>query len=400
MVGSSTRELNYDRQRCHACGGNAEAITPRYGQFKTVASDCKPSIDGLQLLVCGQCGLIQKSLDARWQAACDAIYGGYDLYHQSGGGEQVIINASAGSGSPRSQQIIQQMQRRGLIGARGKLLDVGCGNGAMLQSFSNLCPGWHLEASELSDRFRERVLSIPRVQAFHSTTPEEIDGRFDMVSLLHVLEHIPDPVAVLRSLHDRLAPGGVVLVQVPNLVENPYDLMVADHASHFLPAVLLDVFRRAGLKVRAWSTSWVAKEISVVASLPGAATAGDDSAAQRPPQVDSRRLVQRHVGWLSQLVDDARFLAAQGPLGIFGTSIAGTWIAAQLGDAVSFFVDEDASRIGSRHLGRPILAGGEAPAHSNVLIVLPPQLAARVQDRLQPIHRQSRFVAPSRLQAA
>lgn len=400
MVDDSRHSVEIASRRCHACGGEAGTVAPRYPRFKTVASDCKPSIDGLQLLFCRKCGHVQKALDARWRAACDAIYGGYDLYHQSGGGEQVIINASAGSGSPRSQQIIQQMQRLGLIGARGKLLDVGCGNGAMLQSFSNLCPGWQLEASELSDRFRERVLSIPRVQEFHSTTPEKIDGRFDMVSLLHVLEHIPDPVAVLRSLHDRLTPGGVVLVQVPNLVENPYDLMVADHASHFLPDVLLDVFRRAGLEVRAWSTSWVAKEISVVASLPGAMTAGDESAAEMPLQVDGRQLVERHVGWLGQLVDDARFLAFQGPLGIFGTSIAGTWIAAQLGDAVSFFVDEDASRIGSRHLGRPILASGEAPAHSNVLIVLPPQIAARVQDRLQPIHRQSRFVAPSRLQAA
>lgn len=69
-------------------------------------------------------------------------------------------------------------------------------------------------------------------------------------------------------------------------------------------------------------------------------------------------------------------------MGLFGTSIAGTWLATEAEDAVAFFVDEDMSRRGRPHLGKPVYAPTEAPSGSQVFLGLPPELAAAIRKRL------------------
>ena len=57
----------------------------------------------------------------------------------------------------------------------------------------------------------------------------------------------------------------------------------------------------------------------------------------------------------------AREAAGKGEFGIFGTSVAATWLASGLGDAVKFLVDEDPVRDGRLHLGRPIPRPEQVP---------------------------------------
>jgi SAM-dependent methyltransferase len=312
----------------------------------------------------------------------------------------VIFDAASRAASPRSRCIIEKLQELTLAPEAGKLLDIGCGNGAMLRSFSEVFPRWQLAGSELSDRFRDQVLSIPRVAEFYSGPLAAIETEVDLISMLHVLEHVENPVQALADAARLLRPGGRILIQVPNLVENPFDLLVADHCSHFVPQVLLNVVHRAGLVPVAWSTSWVTKEISVVAGLACDSTA-DCGDVREPIDVDTNcELVAGHVRWLHDLVERGRSLAKQRAVGIFGTSIAGTWMGAELGAGAKFFVDEDQSRIGGRHLALPIVSVAEVPRDSAVLIVLPPAIASRVQQRVQPGRVDAQFVAPPLLHAA
>ena len=64
------------------------------------------------------------------------------------------------------------------------------------------------------------------------------------------------------------------------------------------------------------------------------------------------------------------------------TSIAGTFVGHHLGSRISFFVDEDASRIGSQHLGIPILAPDDMRPDASLLIPLMPEIAVPIAERI------------------
>jgi hypothetical protein len=183
---------------------------------------------------------------------------------------------------------------------------------------------------------------------------------------------------VLADLAARLRPGsGRLLIQVPYFVENPFELLVTDHSSHFTPATLGGLLARSGLHPEQLTTQWIAKELSAVCH-PDGTSAGTAEAPESPGD----RLA-RAVEWLQAVeraaVEEAR---QSGAVGIFGTSISGTWLAGCLDDQVSFFVDEDPGRVGREHLGRAILDPGSVPADAPVYVPLPPKLTGPLRARL------------------
>jgi hypothetical protein len=99
--------------------------------------------------------------------------------------------------------------------------------------------------------------------------------------------------------------------------------------------------------------------------------------------LDARDIGQR-VAWLASVLDSAGKVARSsvGDFGIFGTAIAASWLFGPLADRVTFFVDEDAARIGQRHEGRPILAPDLIPSRATVFVPLVPEVASAVAARL------------------
>ena len=101
--------------------------------------------------------------------------------------------------------------------ARGNsLLDIACGDGLMTESFAKHftrvvgvdASGKHLAVA------RERVSQAE----FHESLIEEfeIQERFDSIFMLDLLEHVIDPVAVLKKAAGFLADDGILIVHVPN----------------------------------------------------------------------------------------------------------------------------------------------------------------------------------------
>jgi SAM-dependent methyltransferase len=269
---------------------------------------------------------------------------------------------------------------------KARMLDIGCGNGATLRAFGQMQPEWSLVGTELGDRWRRDVERIEQVESLYTCPPGEVPGEFDVVTMIHVLEHIPGPKALLHTLHRKLVRGGLLVLELPHYAANPFELLIADHCTHFAAATAVALLESCGYEVLSVADDWVPKELTLVAGSPARAHEALPR-RQRQPEchgatLPPRECVSQRLGWLADLAGAARQLAEAEEIGLFGTSIAATWLFGELPGAVRFFVDEDPSRVGKTHLGRPVRHPNDVPDGSHVLIPLPFVAAEAISRRL------------------
>jgi len=97
-----------------------------------------------------------------------------------------------------------------------RVLDVGCGSGVLLARMKAL--GWDAEGVELDPdgvkAARGRGVGVRQGTLEQQAFP---DNTFDAVHSAHVIEHVYDPVGLLRECHRILKPGGTLVILTPNI---------------------------------------------------------------------------------------------------------------------------------------------------------------------------------------
>lgn len=377
---------------CAVCGTDGVELVTAFATLPRATSDCRPFPAGGSLGVCANCNTIQKPASVRWHREAAAIYGRYAIFRQAAdGAEQRVFDQASGTSFRRSDVVLRRLNEAYPLAETGRALDVGCGNGPTLRALSEAAPRWLLYGHEISDDGAARLAQIAGFQQLYTGDPADIDERFDLITFCHSLEHIPDPVAALATLRSKLAPRGRLLVEVPNVRQNLYDVVVADHRSHFEPSTLAAAAERAGFAHVAVFDDWAFKELTLVA--------GNAELGSSPTQASLAPLgptdVGQRIDWLVAVLEHAeRSATGAKAFGLFGTAIAATWAFGPLADRVSFFVDEDATRIGQEHEGRPILAPAQIPKDAVVYVPLVPKVASAVAERLRGLGVDARTPPP------
>lgn len=149
----------------------------------------------------------------------------------------------------RSRIVLDLIQHRLRIPAGAAVLDIGCGTGAILQSLSRRYNATGLDQSPLAiDLCHQQGIKNALLGGFEVLPDPQ--QRFDLITLLDVIEHLDDDLGLLQSCHDRLSPGGMVLVTVPawpSLWSKHDDLN--HHRRRYRRGPLRDVLERAGFEV-------------------------------------------------------------------------------------------------------------------------------------------------------
>lgn len=110
---------------------------------------------------------------------------------------------------------------QGFAGTPGRVLDVGCGTGFLLERLA--VEGWSgvgidlsPDSVQLAEERLERLGFAEHVGAEVGSAYEPPSGPFDLVTVTDVLEHLEDPRECLRAIKREIAPGGLLVVSTPN----------------------------------------------------------------------------------------------------------------------------------------------------------------------------------------
>lgn len=157
---------------------------------------------------------------------------------------------------------LKQVQR---FKANGKLLEVGCAYGFLLDFFRK--NGWNVSGVEISKESSSYArewfgLKVLTDTIEHAPYPDE---EFDVVLMLDIIEHLPDPITSLKEVRRIMKPDGILLVQVPyelshweKILEallkgkkpgiaSPYD--VPAHLYFFTPKTIKKLLEKAGFTI-------------------------------------------------------------------------------------------------------------------------------------------------------
>lgn len=141
----------------------------------------------------------------------------------------------------------------------GNVIDIAAGAGRFLEHFK--AHGFSCYATEFDSRLEELLVRKGFTVVPGGTMPEVAKGKFDVAIFTEIIEHINNPMVVLRALEELLRPGGCIYVTTPNFNSLERRLLGADwgmicwpeHITYWTPRSLDLAMRRAGFRKK-WRT--------------------------------------------------------------------------------------------------------------------------------------------------
>jgi SAM-dependent methyltransferase len=228
-----TEAPSWEYVRCAICGSDDTELVLAHS--------------GRRLVRCRQCGLHYINPRQTTQGF-DAFDGG--LY------PAFLVNEYKKPHSPRARWNVKRLDIIEQHIRRGKLLDVGCSAGFFLQQAK--ARGWDVfgvEPSAPSARYAREELGLKVITGFFDRhSPLYKRAQFDVVTMWHVLEHVPHPIKSLKEIGNVLRENGLLALEVPN-IESPlfrlfkgrwYHLFLETHNYHFSARTLRVLLEKAG----------------------------------------------------------------------------------------------------------------------------------------------------------
>ena len=137
-----------------------------------------------------------------------------DVEDNQGVMEDATPESRATNFQKRNERLISSWKRRGWIRQDSRVLDFGAGVGHIDDSMRALLPDADLTCMEASEPLAQS-LEARKFRTFRDLSELPAGDRFDFIILVEVIEHVKDPVRLLRDLHERLASSGSLFLTTP-----------------------------------------------------------------------------------------------------------------------------------------------------------------------------------------
>jgi len=193
MNKSETNQEQYNPAICCYCGSEKNSLMA-----------AGPLV---RLVTCTECGLMRQGFSSGTEEGSILSYaGGRDRYLQQRKEKEPLQVVDY-------LKIIPQLER--FIPKKGHLLEIGCATGAFLHEIRKL--GWKVVGVEPEEWTCELARNKYKLDVINSTFQEANleESSFDVVLLLHVIEHLTNPDKGLSQIARLIRPGGFLVLETP-----------------------------------------------------------------------------------------------------------------------------------------------------------------------------------------
>lgn len=225
--------------RCPLC--DADGSSPRFAK------------DGFSVVECRTCSLryVNPRPGREW---LDAWYRQeyFSSSHEEASGAQHLQQ-----GAIKTATAQLRLQQLGPAGPNGRLVDIGCGGGYFVRAAA--AGGWDavgLEPSVEALRYATQARQA-RIVAGRLEEAPFAAGRFDVLTIFDVLEHVASPKTFLAEARRLLARGGTLVIETPNMagwlprlmgLRHPW-VRPPEHLTYFTPPTLRLLLEQCGFQV-------------------------------------------------------------------------------------------------------------------------------------------------------
>lgn len=256
------------------------------------------------------------------------------------------------------------------------ILDIGCFDGRLLNELNCRFNSADLHGFDINEHLR---LVFPTKDNFHfwPSDIECVKGGFDLICMSHTLAYVKDIPCLMKQIKRLIKPDGLLFIQTPDISKNLCYILMGDQYYHYTANILKNTLRNFGFEFSSLDNNWFPREVVGIAKLA------------------SHRATIRHIKDL-QIYECIRYLndtAARlneilnsSPIGVLGTTVNAAFVDEVLGNKVTFFADENCSRVGSVFRNKKVLHP-QSLADSDLLIIPYGESCQPIKERFEKEYR-------------
>ena len=322
--------------KCIICNYNENIIVK--STFNFVSSDIKKVNYHSDFFICKNCGCVQKNINKTYIKNTHNIYKNYIGFSKYNEIDQK--KKFKGVNSSRCNLLFKKFLNKKKY---KDILDYGSSNGAMLMPFIN--SNKKLYSTDLKNNLDNKILKAKNFKNFYNINNfTKSKKKYDLITMIHVLEHLQKPKEVLSNMVKKLKKSGVLFIQIPNFILNPYDLSVYDHTIHFDKSSLVKLAEESNLEIIEIDEKFMNGEFSILLKI---------RTKKNTYKITNLSIIKK-INIFKQFKKNISQINKMKNLSILGTSISSLCIKHNYNGEIISFYDEDLSKIGKNYEGKKI----------------------------------------------
>lgn len=270
------------------------------------------------------------------------------------------------------------------------VLDFGAGKASTLKHLQNMSPIVPF-VYDVSDSYTKTWMKwIPESNQATFNLPDNWKSKFDLISMHYVMEHVEQPVEILKYLSNFLNENGLIYFTVPNFKNNIGDIFVVDHLNKFTSESIDKLCELSGLELVGLSLD--ALDGAICCTLAKGNEIQSSTPIARKQILETNKFLRENTEILAKLKE--RDYGEK--IAVFGAGFYGTLLASVRGQSITCFIDNNPHIQGTHLMGKPVYSLDNLPDNvDTVVFAVNPAKAHHIMAETK--HKLKKFIKCERL---